>query len=329
MLMAAKIVPFIRGSGMAGQALAHALALFPAEVAAPRWLERDQPLPVPEDSDRTLLVIAEPHALHTPRLLEAAGQGYRFAICEKPAAVDTAQIAQLETLPIETWVCHGYRMLWGPREIARARQAGRFGAIVSIEGRHWQSSATHERSELSWKDDPELAGHHDVLLDLATHWADLMIHLAGRPPESTSVRRWYVNATSPHRDTHVHLDMKFGAIASHGSISKTAHGQGNALDLDVVGEHAVASWSLSEPDTIVWGQRGVHSSQARVVAELPARPAPFHALGWMEGYVRVVGQVVSHMLYDRPSQAPTLAEHLSVLRCLLEAAEREQAAGSG
>jgi len=109
------IQPLIVGRGSAGRALRHALAIYPEAVAPPRWLDRDAPLPAPQDPGTALLVLANPHALHAPRLLEAATRGYRYAICEKPAAVDLAQASQLEGLPLHTWICHGYRLLWGPR----------------------------------------------------------------------------------------------------------------------------------------------------------------------------------------------------------------------
>lgn len=321
--MARRVRPFIRGRGAAGQALAHALALFPDRVARPRWVERGQPFPEPRNPERALAVIANPHGRHTPRLLEAAEKGFRYAISEKPVAIDQAQIDQLAELPLETWICHGYRMLWGPRELERAWRAGRLGKVLSIEGRYWQSSAAHDSTERTWKDDPELGGRFDVLLDLATHFADLVTFLAGRPADQTTVRRWYENAASPHRDTHVHLDMKFGDIACRGSVSKTAHGHGNTLEVHVLGEDALVSWSFRDPDLLIWGHRGVRSTQARIGAELPERPGPFHGLGWMEGYARIVGEVVPRILDGRPSKAPTLAEHVAVLESLLEAAAAE------
>ena len=90
-----RIEPLILGSGAAGLALRHALAMYPDAVAPPEWLERNAPLPVPADPARALLVLANPHALHAPRLLEAAARGYRYAISEKPAAVDLDQASAL------------------------------------------------------------------------------------------------------------------------------------------------------------------------------------------------------------------------------------------
>ncbi len=319
--MQQRVEPLIVGRGAAGKALRHALAMYPDEVAPAMWHERGAPLPEPEDPDRALLVVANPHALHAPTLLEAAKRGYRFAISEKPAAVNRDQIESLTELPMATWICHGYRLLWGPQELNRALAAERFGTLISIEGRYWQSSATRARAGDSWKDNPELGGRFDVLLDLGSHWVDLVTHIYGCLPDKTSVRRWYVNAASPHRDTHVHLTMEFGDVVSFGSISKTVHGRGNSLEINIVGERASASWSFEKPDVIVWGDGASSSTQVRDKAELPARPAPFHGLGWMEGYGRVVGEVVAQMHGRRPANAPTLAEHLGVLRCLLGAAE--------
>ena len=91
-----RVQPLIVGRGAAGKALRHALAMYPDEVAPAIWQEREAPLPRPDKPDLALLVVANPHALHTPRLLEAAERGYRFAICEKPAAVDLDQIEALQ-----------------------------------------------------------------------------------------------------------------------------------------------------------------------------------------------------------------------------------------
>ena len=320
-----RVQPLIIGRGAAGKALRHALALYPEQVAPALWQKREAALAPPGDPDLALLVVAGPHALHTPRLVEAAQLGYRYAIAEKPVAVDLGQVAALEQLPIATWVCHGYRLLWGPQELKRALAAGRFGQLISIEGRYWQSSATKRPPASSWKDFPELGGRSDVLLDLATHWADLVTHIYGRLPQATSVRRWFVNAAAPHRDTHVHLTLEFGDVVGLGSISKTVHGAGNKLELEILGERAAASWSFERPDVIVWGEGRSYSTQVRDAAELPARPAPFHGLGWMEGYARLVGEVVGHMLEGRTADAPTLEQHLAVVRCLLGAVDLEAA----
>jgi predicted dehydrogenase len=319
------IQPLIVGRGAAGKALRHALAMYPDEVGPATWLDRDAPLPQPQNPDVALLVVANPHALHTPRLLEAAELGYKFAISEKPAAVDVGQIEALENLPITTWICHGYRLLWGPQELKQALAAGRFGKLIAIEGRYWQSSATRTPRRDSWKDTPELGGRFDVLLDLASHWADLAAHIYGLLPDTTTVRRWYLNAAAPHRDTHVHLTMEFNDLVAFGSISKTVHGTGNKLEMEIIGEHAAASWSFERPDVIVWGEGGSCSTQVRSAAALPARPAPFHGLGWMEGYGRLVDEVVAHMRDSRTANAPTLQEHLDLLRCLIEAAQAETA----
>lgn len=318
-----RIQPLVLGRGMGGQALRHALAMYPDHVAPAMSLDRGAALPTPDDPDRALLVVATPHALHTPQLLEAADRGYRFAICEKPAAVSLEQVEALGGLPVRTWICHGYRMLWGPQELGKAVAAGRFGRLVTVEGRYWQSSAARPPRPDSWKDRPELGGRYDVLLDLATHWVDLVSHVCGTLPDRTTVRRWYVNAAAPHRDTHVHVTTTFGDVVSFGSVSKTVHGAGNTLELHVVGERASATWAFERPDVLVWGAGRSRTTQVRTEADLPARPAPFHGLGWMEGYGRLVGAVVAHMREGRTADAPTLEEHLAVLRSLLEAAERE------
>ena len=117
--------------------------------------------------------------------------------------------------------------------------------------------------------------------------------------------------------------MEHGEFPSFGSISKTVHGTGNALELFVLGEEASASWSFERPDVIVWGRKGEQTTQVRTVADPPTRPAPFHGLGWMEGYGRLVGEVVANIRDGEVAEAPTLDEHLTVLRCLLRGAALE------
>lgn len=315
-----RLQPLILGSGSAGRALRTALAMYPEEIAPPQGLARDAPLPDP-DPERSLLVVANPHALHAPRLLEAAELGYRWAICEKPVAVDLEQVELLEGLPLEVWVCHGYRLLWGPETIRQARIDGRFGELLAVEGRYWQSSATRGPRTPGWKDDPALGGHHDVLLDLATHWVDLMIFLTGEAPMRTRIRRWWVNAASEHRDTHVHVTMEHGGATSLGSVSKTVHGAGNHLQFHVLGADASASWSFADPDVVVWGQGADRRVEARTKADPPARLAPFHGLGWTEGYASLVGDLVGHVVHGQPRRGPGVRDQIVVLRALLEAVE--------
>jgi predicted dehydrogenase len=200
---------------------------------------------------------------------------------------------------------------------------------MAVEGRYWQAGAVRGSTAKGWKDDPSLGGHFDVLLDLATHWADLVVFLTGTPPQAANVRRWYLNAPSAHRDTHVHLTLEHGDVTTFGSISKTVHGAGNCLELHVLGERTTASWTFSSPDEIVWGEGRTRHVQVRTDREPPARLAPFHGLGWVEGYVRLVGEVVGLVRHGRASAAPTLEEHLVVLRALLQAAANPGASQPG
>jgi predicted dehydrogenase len=312
--------PIVVGSGAAGQALRQALAMYPDEVGPARRLARGEPLPAP-DPERSLLVLANPHGLHALRLLEAAELGYRYAICEKPAAVSLEQVERLEGLPVATWICHGYRMLWGPETLRAAWTAGRFGRVMTVEGRYWQGSAAQGPRAPGWKDDQALSGPFDVLLDLASHWVDLMIYLTGAAPRAARVRRWYGNAAAAHRDTHVHVTLEHGEVTSFGSVSKTVHGAGNLFEVYVLGEDAGATWSFSDPDVVVWGRGGERTVQARQERRPPARLAPFHGMGWLEGYAALVGDLVGHVCHGRARRGPGLDEQIVVLRTLLTAAE--------
>jgi hypothetical protein len=105
------------------------------------------------------------------------------------------------------------------------------------------------------------------------------------------------------------------------------HGAGNHFDVVVLGSKASARWSFLNPDSILWGDGGTERTEVRRERALPARLAPFHGLGWLEGYGRIVGEIIEDMQGRRPAQAPTLEEHLEIVRELLVAAEEENISG--
>jgi predicted dehydrogenase len=148
--------------------------------------------------------------------------------------------------------------------------------------------------------------------------------MLGEFPQHTEIRRWYANAASAHRDTHVHIRQSFGEVEAFGSISKTLHGAGNHFDVVLVGSQASARWTFQNPDLIRWGTGASERTEVRREAAPPARLAPFHGLGWLEGYSRIVGEIVEEIQGRRPAQAPTLKEHIEVVRELLVAAENEE-----
>ncbi len=323
--------PFLLGRGNAGQAMAKSFALIDyldteLKVLPPIWIERGTPLAaVPKGPTKRLLAIANPHGLHAKAIAEAAEAGFDAIVCDKPAAVTSAQSVSLRKWGTAVTVCHGYRQSWGPRWLKAWVGSGELGDVISIEGRYWQASAAQKalsgvKSANVWKNDPALSGAFDTFLDLGAHWVDLVQHLMGERPEGARAWLHHANAEAEHRDTHVQLEMNFaGRKRAWASLSKTFHGQGNNLEIHVLGSRAAASWSFERPDEIIVAKGAERHVHVRKDTTLGLKQAPFHGAGWLEGYAEILHQAARRAV-DLPSLAvPTLNEHLDAVDTLLGA----------
>jgi predicted dehydrogenase len=318
--MSTKITPFIVGSGRAGSSIREAFGFLKNQMPEITWIEpvlvkRDQPL-VPAADGLSIACIANPNALHADRILEAAKNRFHGIVTEKPACVSLEQVARLREVTNKTAVLHVYRQTWGPQEIRKMMDQKFFGEIVSIEGRYWQSSATVKSDAQNWKNNIALIGPSDALLDVAIHWADMTSFFMARAPDQASGRLTYINADAPHRDTHVHLNLRFGDVNCFGSISKTFHGGNNNSEIHVIGSKASASWYAQNPDELTIGEGKDRRIMTRKSTELGGHKPPFHGLGWLEGYIEVIKQLTLDVL-GKKSAYPTLKENLDLLSVLL------------
>ena len=329
--MAMSIQPFIVGSGMSGRAITHALSIIRTvdrdlAIAPPVRVARGQPLDgLANGVENPLLCIGNPHGLHARYILEGAAAGFKEIVADKPACVSLEDIRRLQRVNARVVVLHGYRQMWGPQTLKRMLADGEFGQIIALEGRYWQSSAAEFAAgqapgqDKTWKNDLELNGPYDTLIDLGTHWADLMIFLAGQRPSATRLWLSHANAIAPHRDTHVHLYFEFADFRSLGSISKTLHGAGSELAITVLGTKRAASWKVGEPEEIRVSRGAEVSILRRPPHRYGSQLPPYHGTGWLEGYTEIIHAVLLRKIGKEAPAVPTLAENLIVLEELLTA----------
>ncbi len=292
-------------------------------------LARGQSLEAVTRATRPLLLIANPHGLHAALLLEAQRLGIASVIVEKPAVVTLEQADSLKKCDPGIAVCHGYRRMWGPQTLASLYRGGELGTLVAIEGRYWQSSAAVRLREGgkrdSWKNDSALSGPFDTLVDLGAHWVDLAVFCAGSLPDRVRVGLSHAGAEAPHRDTHVQLGLEWkSGPRAMASISKIWHGSSNHLEIHLLGTKGRASWDFGMPDAVTVAH-GAQSTQIPREANqaVPSGQAPFHALGWLEGYLGIVESVLLRMNGLAAAPVPTLGEHLGVMRLLFQAASAQ------
>jgi predicted dehydrogenase len=317
---------FVIGSGRAAQALCESLRIVELiepsfSVASLRKVERGALLNgITKGAENPILLIANPHGLHAKAILEADREGFKLIVCEKPAATSIEQVNLLRSVKTPVAICHGYRQGWGIQKLKSQINAGDFGELISIEGRYWQSSAAQAAlkhgPKTSWKNDPALAGSSDTLIDIAIHWLDAAFFLAGSSkPDQKNISLSFVNAETPHRDTHVHLNLKFlDGPRLFASVSKTVHGATNQFEINVIGSKKYASWKFLEPDLIEFGEGSIRQFISRSASESwgTGHP-PHHGAGWLEGYIEILKNSLLTNLQQTPKSYPTLAEHLDVL----------------
>jgi predicted dehydrogenase len=250
--------------------------------------------------------------------------GFKLIVAEKPACISLEELAALRQVKTPVTICHVYRQLWGIQTIRRIVESGELGEVITVEGRYWQSSVAQRVSGLlkggGWKNDPTLSGSYDTLLDVGVHWVDAALFILGAEPLETNLWLSYANSEAAHRDSHVQLQM----ACSNGSrlfasISKTVHGAPNHFEINVIGTKKAVTWKFLEPDQLEIGRGNTRTILARSRDDRSAIHPPFHGLGWVEGYVKVLDAAVRAL--DAPSERsyPGLPEHLKILEALLSA----------
>lgn len=325
------ITPVLVGQGMAGQAILKSLAIvsqmdsdlgiFPVQIV-PRGAALNSYI---SSGSTSVLFLASPSGLHAQQIIEGDQAGFHAIAVDKPVCVRPREIESLSNIQTHVTVFHGYRALWGTQTIKQMIDAGELGEIFSFEARYWQS--TSARSALdniperrTWKNNLDLNGPSDALADLGSHVVDICLFLMADLPVKCRCWRSYRNAAAPYRDTHVHLSMKFpGDRNALASISKTAHGATNSFEYTIMGTRGTATWRFLNPDEIQWGSSNCMTTIRKENNSPSSGTAPFHGLGWLEGYVEITRQTLRYALRLDCSPVPNLKESLAVMQTLLNA----------
>jgi predicted dehydrogenase len=323
------IAPVLAGRGMAGQAILKSLSIISQtdldlELLPVRTVSRDDSPHRYISADAcNVLFVANPSGLHARYIEEGAKAGFAAIVADKPVCTRPEEIASLKNIRTPVSVFHGYRVLWGTKTIRAMIDAGELGEVFSFESRYWQSSGAQmalkgSPEKRGWKNDPQLNGPSDTLTDLGSHAVDICLYLMGERPTESRCRLSYRNSAAPHRDTHVHLFLRFNRDrGAQFSISKTIHGATNSFEYTVVGTRGAATWRFLQPDEIEYGSGNKTSIIRRETPYPSSGTSPFHGLGWLEGYVEIARQSLRKAAALPSDCVPTLEESLAVMDVLL------------
>jgi len=323
-----KITPFLMGSGRSANALKKSLYLLGVQypewkIGEPVQIVRGEKLKMVSDFETPILMIANPHGLHAEAILEGEKAGFRGIVVEKPACVNQRETEALKSVRIPVAVCHVYRQMWGIQTLKKMIESGDLGEVICIEGRYWQSSTAQRALDSqamtkSWKNDPSLSGGSDALIDLGVHWVDAVSFLLGEQRFQGTAWKSYANAETPHRDSHVHLSLRYAnGRRAFGSISKTFHGATNHFEVNVVGSKKSATWQFSNPDEITVGIGSSRKTIPRKDTQLGSQQPPFHGVGWIEGYIETLRQLLLEIAVGKGGgNYPTLPDNIKMLESL-------------
>jgi predicted dehydrogenase len=325
------ISPVLVGRGMAGKAILRSLAIVSQtdselNLLPVRLAERGVPLATYlSDQALNVLFLANPSGLHAQSILEGAHAGFNAIAADKPVCVRSEEIPLLRSVNTRVTVFHGYRAMWGARTINKMIAAGELGDVFAFESRYWQSSSAQmalkgNAEKRPWKNDIQLNGPWDTLTDLGSHVVDLCLYCIAETP--LECRCWvsYCNSPARHRDTHVHMQIRFsGSKSALASISKSVHGATNDFEFTVMGTRGTATWRFLRPDEVEFGSGNQTSFIRRDAVNPSSESSPFHGLGWLEGYAEITRQTLRQAVGLASAEIPNLSEALDAMQLLLNA----------
>lgn len=323
---------YIKGSGMSGQAAFEAVQIIKqrlnlGNVLTPLFLTRDEGIKDidlnPENDN--MLVISSPHTHHAVQVKEAALKGFMAIFLEKPVCVDKADVGSLSEIKAPVYVLHGFRQSWGAQKIKEILNNKELGDIIAVEGCYHQSGhCFEEKGGVSWNNDIKFNGPFDVLLDLGAHWVDLLLYFMADELKQGSVELCYGGSPAPHRDSYAKVNLDFKGFPVSASFSKMVHGAKNNLAFKILGTKKSLSWNFDQDEEIIMGEKNTVSVIQRHPQEdrVSGKP-PFHNLGWLEGYVEIIGNVIKGHLGQASQPVPLLKESLKATSLLLSLTQKK------
>ncbi|HSI79371.1 MAG TPA: Gfo/Idh/MocA family oxidoreductase [Solirubrobacterales bacterium] len=343
--------------GISGSSPERAAAVA-TDLSIERSFDSSEELVASDDVD--VVHICTPNHLHLP-LAEAALEGGKHVICEKPLALDSEGAARLvaaaEKAGTIAAVPFVYRYYATVREARERVRTGRTGALRLIHGSYLQDWLL-EAEDDNWRIDSALGGRSRAFADIGSHWCDLaefvsghrIARLAARTLTAHTQRRRSGAGTFGANDGDVpdpvqvrNVDTEDAAIVQFetdqgavGStvISQISAGRKNRLWFEVDGAEQALSFNQELPEHLWCGRRtevtmvprdpGLLSEPAARFATMPGG----HPQGYADCFEAFVTDVYDLIRTDaEPEGTPMFTDGLRAAR--ITDAVLESAAADG
>lgn len=249
------------------------------------------------------VILATPSFMHRPVALRALEQG-KPLLCEKPVGLSAAEAAELEAVAARTGavtaVGFTYARLPLVRHAKALLDAGSFGRIVHVRGRHFEDYLADPDAPHSWRLARVTAGRYGALGDLGYHIIAILRMLCGPVAGLSGVSRTVHAAranpakggapAAVENEDYAAAALRFesGAVGMV-ETSRVATGRKMDLSFEIVCERGTIAFDAERMNEIqIYEAGGPQAGQGfrRVLAN-PAHPdyagflpAPGHQIGF-------------------------------------------------
>ena len=171
-----------------------------------------------QDENVDAVIVATPPKVHCEQTVLAARQG-KHVICEKPMAMNAdecrAMIGGCKQADVKLAVAYRRRLF---PQVLKAKELigqGRIGRVVCVRTHY--SGWYDGRSETSWRLQPEIGGG-GVLMDMAVHRLEVLLHFAGLPSEVSALAETVYHDWQVDDSCALVLKFSDGKIGVHSTI---------------------------------------------------------------------------------------------------------------
>ncbi len=206
-----------------------------------------------------LLAIVTPNHLHAPVSAAALRAGINV-FCEKPAALSSAETAELAQVLAQSDVLYGlahtyqgYPMVWQARHMVQAGQIGRLRKLHVEYPQGWLSDdlAGQGNRQAAWRGDPQLAGQGGCIGDIGTHASSLAEFVSGqRIARLCAHLATHVPGRALDDDCALLFTTEQGASGVL-LASQVCAGEENALKIRLYGDEGGLEWRQEEPNSLI------------------------------------------------------------------------------
>lgn len=226
--------------------------------------------------------ICTPNHMHYPMAKDALNAG-KHVVCEKPLTTNKKEAEELVALAGEKGLVNAinFNVRFYPliHQIKAAIEKGDFGDVFSVHGSYLQDWLFFE-TDYNWRLEPEMAGESRAVVDIGSHWMDLVEFITGlkitevfadfvtfhkirkKPLKPVETYSGKLLTPEDYEDLPINTEdyatvlIKFnnggrGAM----TVSQVAAGRKNRISFEIAGSKKAAAWVSETPNEIWIGRR--------------------------------------------------------------------------